>query len=164
MENLIDVKNGKRVILLNRIYILSKSIDDIFPFPGEVFINPLEMISERGFPLLRPFSSLISSMIDGGILNKLYKDFYYNATILENIRNRTRIQMTQQIVLTIEHLNGAFGVLSIGLVASLIAFACECLASVWWNWQQMKKRRRIRHPISRQRHRRSKKKIANKKL
>lgn len=102
-------------------------MDSIFPLPGDILVNPLEMITERGFPLLKPFSRLISHMIDAGIIDKLYKDFLYNVTILENIRDRSRIPDTLQIVLTLNHLNGAFSAWLVGLAVSFLAFAVELI-------------------------------------
>lgn len=49
MENIRKVRNGKQVMLLNRIFVLSKSIDDIFALPTNVITNPLEMVAEKGF-------------------------------------------------------------------------------------------------------------------
>lgn len=129
-ENLKDVRDGKRVLLLNRIYVLSKTMPDVFAMPGDVLVNPLEMITERGFPLLKPFNRLISHMIDTGIIDKLYKDFLYNVTVLENIRDRTEIPDTLQIVLTLDHLNGAFSAWLLGLFVSFMVFAAE-LAIAW---------------------------------
>lgn len=131
MENLRDVRDGKRVMLLNRVFVLSKSLDDIFPLPSDILVNPLEMITERGFPLLQPFSRLISHMIDAGIIDKLYTDFLYNVTILENIRDRTRIPDTMQIVLTLDHMNGAFSAWIVGMCISFLAFCAE-LAVAWY--------------------------------
>lgn len=130
IENLKDVRDGKRVVLLNRIYVLSKTMNDVFAMPGDVLVNPLEMITERGFPLLKPFNRLISHMIDTGIINKLYKDFLYNVTVLENIRDRTEIPDTMQIVLTLGHLDGAFSAWLLGLFVSSMVFVTE-LAIAW---------------------------------
>lgn len=54
-KNLQDVRDGKKVMLLSRIYVISKSITGIYAFPDSVFTNPLEMIAEKGsqhFPKL----------------------------------------------------------------------------------------------------------------
>lgn len=106
-------------------------MDDVFALSGDVFVSPLEMITERGFPLLKPFSQLISHMTDAGIIDKLNKDFLYNVTILENIRDRSKIPESVQIVLTIHHLNGAFTVWLLGLFVSFLAFLGE-LAIAWY--------------------------------
>lgn len=129
-ENLCDVRDGKRVLLLNRIFVLSETVDEIFPLPGDVTMSPLEMIAERGFPLLEPFSRHISYMIDAGIIDKLYRDFFFNVTILENIRDRTRIPDMREVVLTLNHLNGAFSAWIVGLFLSFLAFGAE-FAMAW---------------------------------
>lgn len=47
-ENIDDVKMGKKVMLLSRVYFLSKRIRGIFAMPGSVLSNPIEMVAERG--------------------------------------------------------------------------------------------------------------------
>lgn len=123
-ENLHHVANGNRVILTNRVFILSKSIHNVFPLPFNVFANPLEMISERGFPLLSRFSSLIAYMRDAGVIQKLYDDFQYNVTMLHSIRNRDT-ESKAVIVLTLGHLDGLFIIYFLGLLISLVTFAVE---------------------------------------
>lgn len=121
-----EVAKGHRVILTNRVYILSKSIHDVYPLPFNVFANPLEMISERGFPLLRRFSFLIMYMRDAGIIQKLYDDFYFNVTILHHIRDRSSLGETH-IVLTLNHMDGAFALFVLGHLISSIAFVVELI-------------------------------------
>lgn len=109
------------------------------------------MIVERGFPLLRRINYLIAAMRDMGIMSKLFVDFNYNMTILESIRElRAHIeanaaagedpitevidehmkkskkrQENPEIVLTVEHLEGAFTVHILGLVISASVFFLE---------------------------------------
>lgn len=135
VANLKAIRNGQRVVLLSRLYVLSTSINEVFPLPRNVFSNPVEMITERGFPLLKRVSRLIMYMIDGGIMAKLYKDFMFNATVLEHIRNRNNISETKQIVLTLMHMEGAFTVLLLGLTLSALALITELLT----NWYTNKK-------------------------
>lgn len=136
-KNLEQVASGKRVILTNRVFILSKTINDVFPLPFNVFSNPIEMISERGFPLLNRFSNLIAYMRDAGVIQKLYDDFHYNVTMLHHIRTRdARKQST--IVLTLDHMDGAFSLLILGLLISLVAFVFEIIIGTY------RKRRRAR--------------------
>lgn len=137
-ENLNQVANGKRVILTNRVFILSKSIHNVFPLPFNVFANPLEMISERGFPLLKRFNSLITYMRDAGVIQKLYDDFYYNVTMLQSIRKRDTVKHAV-IVLTLGHMDGAFTILILGLFISLVTFVVEVIVSIY------NRRRRARH-------------------
>lgn len=139
VENLAAVANRHRVILTNRAYILSQSIDNVFPLPFNVFANQIEMITERGFPLLDRFSTLISHMRDSGIIQKLYNDFYYNVTMLHNIRDRDSDEFKEaQIVLTLGHMNGAFTMLIMGLLISSVTFGVELLVDKYYS------RRRVR--------------------
>lgn len=128
--NLKQVAQGKRVILTNRVFILSKSINDVFPLPFNVFANPIEMISERGFPLLDRFSTLIAYMRDSGVIQKLYNDFHYRVTVLHHIRHRDSRQETT-IVLTLDHMDGAFTLLLLGLFISSVTFAIELIIGTY---------------------------------
>lgn len=129
-ENLQEVAMGTRVILTNRVFILSKSIHGVYPLPFNVFANPLEMISERGFPLLKRFSNLIMFMRDAGIIQKLYDDFYYNVTVLYHIRDRDGFEETQ-IVLTLNHMDGAFTLFLLGQLISSMAFVVELIVGTY---------------------------------
>lgn len=137
-HNLDEVSLGKRVILTNRVYILSKSIHDVFPMPINVFTNQIEMISERGFPLLKPYSDLIADMRDSGVIQKLYNDFHYNATTLHHIRDKDGREEDGLTVLTLGHLDGAFTVLILGLLVSAVTFVVEIIVGTY------KKRHRTR--------------------
>lgn len=130
-ENLEQVAKGKRVILTNRAFILSKSIHNVFPLPFDVFVNPIEMVSERGFPLLRRFNFMIMHMRDTGIIEKLYSDFYYNVTVLHYIRYRDGIEVDSVQVLTLGHMDGAFTVLILGLSISSLAFGVEIFVGTY---------------------------------
>lgn len=141
VENMADVAAKKRIILVNRNFVLSKSITDVYAMSFNVFASPLEMISERGFPLLRRFSYLIMFMRDAGIIEKLYDNFYYNMTTLHRIQdlvNGKGIEETN-IVLTIYHLDGAFTLLILGLLISFVAFVVELILDAY------KTRRRPAH-------------------
>lgn len=71
-------------------------------------------------------------MTDSGIMNKIYKDFLYNMTILENIRDRDHIHEVSQIVLTLDHLQGAFAALIVGYLLSILVFLIELIVSTKW--------------------------------
>lgn len=140
-ENLIAVAQGKRVILTNRVFILSKSIHNVFALPKNMFANPLEMISERGFPLLKRFSNLIMYMRDAGIIQKLYNDFHYNVTVLYHIRDREGddLKPTRR-VLTLGHMDGAFTVLLLGLIISFVTFVIEIIVDVYSRRRRTRRR------------------------
>lgn len=139
VENLDAVSKGKRVLLISRIFVLSKSVHNIYGMPFNVFANPLEMISERGFPLLRRFSNLIMFMRDAGIIEKLYDNFYYNMTMLHHIRDRLDDEdIESQIVLTLGHMDGAFTVLLLGLFLCFVIFIVEFIVGTY------KRRRRAK--------------------
>lgn len=133
MENMKLVRDGYISILLNRIFVLSHDLQgDIYGIPGNVFSNPLEMIAERGFPLIRRINTLINRMKDAGLTSKIYKDFLYNKTVLDHIRHREDLTDDSQIVLTIQHLEGAFAVLIVGLMVSFVVFIIEVISKSQW--------------------------------
>lgn len=128
------IMEGKETILISRLFVQSNEHrNDIFGLSKDMFANQLEMIVERGFPLLRRINEVISSLRDMGVMSKLFNDFSYNMTILEPIRKLKKAQddgepeKTNEIVLTIEHLEGAFTIFFLGLFVSGIVFLLEVL-------------------------------------
>lgn len=71
-------------------------------------------------------------MKDAGLITKIYDDFLFNMTILDHIRQREGINDKSQIVLTLEHLEGAFAVLIVGLIISFIVFVIEIITDSQW--------------------------------
>lgn len=129
VENMKSVRDGFISILSNRIFVLSHDLqDDIFGLPGNVFSNQLEMIAERGFPLIRKFNSLINRMKDTGLIEKIYDDFLFNKTILDFIHDKKGIADVSQTRLTVQHLQGAFAVLIVGLLISFVVFVVEVVS------------------------------------
>lgn len=116
---------GEKIILIDRAYVLSKSVHNVYGLPKDTFTSSLQMICERGFPLLRLSSLIISQMVDAGIIKKLFDDFRYNVTYLEEIRLHSQRVEDSLIVLKLKHLDGAFAVLLIGLAISMICFVIE---------------------------------------
>lgn len=130
-----------------------------------MFANPLEMIVERGFPLLRRINQILATLRDMGIMSKLFVDFHYNMTVLTSIREMKahvyeeendnvadlafgdeehKEEENPEIVLTTEHLEGAFTLLIAGLVASLSAFILELIfhsnifkKTMKWIWNKV---------------------------
>lgn len=160
-ENLKLVRDGKQAMLINRFYVLSNTLRDaVYAVPGNVFTSPLEMITERGFPLLKKFNRLINYMKDAGLINKIASDFIFKMSILERIKNRDHIEESSQIVLTVEHLEGAFAVLIVGALISIVVFVGEIIsASVWFKrcintieayfstkWHKLMVRLKLREP------------------
>lgn len=136
MQNMNLVRDGYLSMLLNRIFVLSHDLqDEVFGLPGNVFSNPLEMIAERGFPMIRHFNSLINRMKDAGLISKIYEDFLFKKKVLDFIRHRdTFTADVSQITLTVDHLQGAFAVLIVGLIISFVVF----LGEVIWNSEYFK--------------------------
>lgn len=128
-ESLESVAKGERIILMDRTYVLSKGVHNIFALPRNMFISSLQMISERGFPLLNRYSAAVSRMNDAGLMEKLYSDFRYNATYLQYIRTRGQDEKPT-IVLKLRHLDGAFAILLIGSIVSVFVFFIENCADV----------------------------------
>ncbi|XP_017486025.1 PREDICTED: uncharacterized protein LOC108374561, partial [Rhagoletis zephyria] len=117
-DNLRAVRNGKRVLLASRMYVLQDRLaDELFAFPKNVFSSPLQIIMKAGFPLVSDFNWLIRAMRDHGIFQKIDNDFRFNNTYLNRI-NRMRPEFKESaIVLTTDHLKGSFSILVVGVVA-----------------------------------------------
>ena len=60
--------------------------NDVFGLTLNMFSNHLEMIVERGFPLLPKINHVISQMRDSGLMAKLNDDFIFNFTIISFMR------------------------------------------------------------------------------
>lgn len=137
-------------ILISRLYVNSnKYRNDVFGLSQSMFANKLEMIVERGFPLLRRINEILATLRDAGLMSKLFIDFNYNMTILTSIRemkahgimhdggdteklvmadeDHKNEEENPEIVLTVEHLEGAFTILIMGLFVSSIIFAIEII-------------------------------------
>lgn len=160
--NLKLVRDGHQAMLINRFYVLSNTLRDaVYAVPGNVFSSPLEMITERGFPLLRKFNRLINYMKDAGLINKFNRDFIFNMSILERIKHRDQIEDYSQIVLTVEHLEGAFAVLIVGALISILVFVGEIISATGWfkryvnaieelfstKWYKMMVRLKLQEPL-----------------
>ncbi|SPP73398.1 uncharacterized protein LOC117587483 [Drosophila guanche] len=131
-DNLLAVKLGQRCILSNRMYTLQSPLaDDIFAFPQNFFTSPVQMIMKAGFPFLYEMNSIIRSMRDVGIFQKIDADFRYNNTYLNRIAKMRPQFAENAIVLTTEHLKGPFGILGVGVLCSSVAFLGELMIRYW---------------------------------
>lgn len=94
-----EVVEGKKIILNSRVHVKSnKHADDIHGLTKNVFSSQLEIIVEKGFPLLPEFNKFIDCMTDTGLITKIYNDFLYNVTIIhkmlsnyELMKNKTNL-------------------------------------------------------------------------
>lgn len=136
-------------ILVSRLYVRSnKYRKDVFGLSQSMFAAPLEMIVERGFPLLRRINEILSALRDMGFTSKLFNDFTYNMTILAQIRelkshlakrkvvdieqelnleDEQRSDESPEVVLTTEHLEGAFTLFFLGFSVSSVVFILEII-------------------------------------
>lgn len=138
-------------IIMSKLFVRSNKYNaGVHGLSQSMFSNNLEMIVERGFPLLRKINNIISTMRDMGMMSKFLKDFSYNTTILARIRNQARQSKGRKItedidavivtideddgdiededpriVLTVEHLEGGFTLLIVGYVISGTVFLIE---------------------------------------
>ncbi|CRK89246.1 CLUMA_CG003005, isoform A [Clunio marinus] len=150
-KSLKRVMKGEQALLISQLYVRSnKYRNSVFGLSKSIFSNQLEMIFERGFPLQHRINKIIASLRDMGYMSKLFKDFYYNMTIIESIKKLKRFRKkfgsdieqlelaladdddedeeeTPRIALTIEHLDGAFSNLFLGLAISSGIFIMEII-------------------------------------
>lgn len=140
-ENLRRIRDGQQTMLMNRFYVLTNILHSkIYELPGNVFVNPLEMITVHSFPLLRSINVMLNRMKDAGLVEKIYTDF----VDLMNVRKAVyeeklhRGEPTRK-VLTVNHLQGAFAVLIIGHLFAGFVFVLE-LVSVTERWRRLRER------------------------
>lgn len=116
---------------MNRLYVMTSSLrNDIFEIPGNVFSTQLEMITERGFPLLAKFDIIINRMKDMGIISKIHNDFIYNMTRKQHLDSIQK--HSGQTVLTVDHLQGAFAIMILGHLISFLVFILEIISKSHW--------------------------------
>ncbi|GAB0096110.1 ionotropic receptor 60a [Sergentomyia squamirostris] len=126
------VEDRKQILLANRMFVLSNNYNSrIYGFPENVFSNPMEIITTKGFPLMLDFNNIINTLKDCGILNKLCNDFMYKITILLHIRNH-QSNIESDTVLTVNHLQGAFIILMYGYLISILMFTFEIIRQRWF--------------------------------
>lgn len=147
-ESLRSIKNGEMALLVSKLYVRSNQYrNSLHGITRSMFANHLEMIVERGFPLLRRINEIISALRDMGYMSKLFIDFKYNMTILEPIRemkkHKNHVDLDTggmnsfddehkdedgpEVVLTTEHLEGAFTILLMGITVSSAVFILEVI-------------------------------------
>ncbi|XP_062556566.1 uncharacterized protein LOC134221390 [Armigeres subalbatus] len=143
-ENLKAVFLGERVVLASRMYVKSSHFkDNVHGLNQDTFATQLEMIMEKGFPLLPKFNRIISNLNDMGITEKLFHDFMFNVTILEKIEDilnpddddHSLNSGGNEIVLTTDHLQSAFFFFFVGVVISTVVFFGEVI----YNTTEVKK-------------------------
>lgn len=138
--NLQRIADGKQAMLMNRFYVLTATLRNrIYELSGNVFVNPLEMITVRGFPLLNPINLMLNRMKDAGLIEKIYTDFVDMMDVKESVREARRNHgETGRKVLTVNHLQGAFAVLIIGHLLACCVFVLE-LISVTARWHRFRR-------------------------
>lgn len=129
--------------------------DKVFAITTPLFSSQLEMLCERGFPLLKRINSILGLFRDAGIMSKLRHDFVYNSTILIAVKELVKAlgkngdlnvdtlnildeisddeedgeSESGPIPLRPEHLMGAITLLLLGLGISFVIFSMEHLTN-----------------------------------
>lgn len=122
-ENLRRVRLGMQAILVSRLFVVSRNYSNlIYGLPTNVFTNQMEIIFEKGFPLVNLFDKVINRLKDNGILYKFFGDWQY-----EMAKNNAIGADDSEIILTVQHLEGAFAILGYGLLVAMVVFVLELL-------------------------------------
>lgn len=138
-ETIHQITEGKIALLISQYYVnQTKHRNDVFGISQEMFSNHLEMLAERGFPLMRRINKILGFFRDNGVMSKLFSDFTFNSTILIAIReekaNENEIENESNddddIVLTPEHLQGPFSILMLGLIIGAVVFMLELIFNI----------------------------------
>lgn len=93
----------------------------IYEFPKNVLCYSINLVTRRGFPFIYKMSSLITRFRETGILNRWIDEIQ---TSLKRTEGR-RIKNNAYLILTVEHLQGAFGFLILGNTLAIITFFIE---------------------------------------
>lgn len=142
------ISNNELALVISKLYVkTTKYRFKIFGFTEPLFSNHLEMLCERGFPLLKRINKILGVFRDAGIMSKLQNDFQFNSTILIAIKELVEVlnregsldleilneleEITDKdvddgpIALKPEHLMGAFTILIFGIIISSFFFLIE---------------------------------------
>lgn len=151
-EALTRIANNEMALVISKLYVKqTKYRDKVFGFTEPLFSNHLEMLCERGFPLLRRINSILGVFRDAGIMSKLQNDFIFNSTILIAVKELVEIlnregeldadvlnqleEFTEKedhdgpIALKPEHLMGAITILILGIIISSLFFIIELIVN-----------------------------------
>ncbi|XP_052862875.1 uncharacterized protein LOC128269451 [Anopheles cruzii] len=139
LDNLQAVSEGSRALLMSRLYVRNSIYHErLHGLSKDVLVTQIEMIVEKGFPLLPKFNRILSNLNDMGIIEKLWQDFLYNVTILEHIKRWRAMSEDElraasaEVVLTLDHLQSAFALYGIGVILCVVAFVGELLSRARW--------------------------------
>uniref|UniRef100_A0A182N2R6 Uncharacterized protein n=1 Tax=Anopheles dirus TaxID=7168 RepID=A0A182N2R6_9DIPT len=135
LGNLQAVLEGRRSLLISRLYVRNtKYYGLLHGLTQDVFVTQIEMIVEKGFPLLPKFNRILSNLIAMGIVEKLWQDFVHNVTILDRIRRNRALSEEEimaaspEVVLTVGHLQSAFALYGIGMCLCVVVFLLEVVS------------------------------------
>ncbi|XP_070509008.1 probable glutamate receptor [Chironomus tepperi] len=128
-----EISQGKMALLISEHYVKQTiHSNDVFGMSEELFSNHLEMLAERGFPLIKRINKILGLFRDIGIMSKLFQDFLFDSNIFAPLKLTKRIEYLRnkgqdtddledfmedqdheheadpEIVLTPEHLQGPF--------------------------------------------------------
>ncbi|KAL7024532.1 hypothetical protein ACKWTF_013089 [Chironomus riparius] len=155
-KTIYEISQGKMALLISQYYVRQTAHrDNVFGMSEELFSNHLEMLAERGFPLIKRINKILGLFRDIGIMSKLFQDFAFDSNIfarlkltkrIEYLRNKgkdaeyieelveehDRIQEEEnpEIVLTPEHLQGPFSILILFLSISCGIFVLELIFNI----------------------------------
>ncbi|KAG5673460.1 hypothetical protein PVAND_003505 [Polypedilum vanderplanki] len=142
-ETIRQITEGKMALLISQYYVEQTEYrNNIFGVSKEMFSNHLEMLAERGFPLMRRINKILGFFRDAGIASKLFIDFNFNKTILMPIKElKAKLKIMEdtnenlflddnEVVLTPEHLEAPFRLLILGLCISTFNFLLELMFNI----------------------------------
>jgi len=155
-KTIYEISQGKMALLISQYYVhQTVHRDNVFGMSEELFSNHLEMLAERGFPLIKRINKILGLFRDIGIMSKLFQDFAFDSNIfaplkltkrIEYLRNRgqdtdhieefiedhdqVKEEENPEIVLTPEHLQGPFSILILFLSISCVIFILELIFNI----------------------------------
>lgn len=157
-ECLIDVtKNRSKAVAISREHAKNTRLpiadDDFYCFPhsDNIFVYSVVIIAKKDFHLLSKFNELIRVISESGLLSKWHKDSeklngYDTEDIEENkaLNHPKNIQMKLKIV----HVEGAFFLCGVGLLAALFSFIVENITFYLFFKKHVKKPNVVIKPLT----------------
>lgn len=158
-ECLMDVtKNRSKAVAISREHAKNTRLpiadDDFYCFPptDNIFVYSVVIIAKKNFHLLSKFNKLIRRISESGLFSKWHKDSEkvggYNVIENKTSNNHNNIHMKLKIV----HVEGAFFLCGIGLLAALFAFIVEKITFYVFFRMNVKKHKVVIKPLKKVQH------------
>lgn len=115
------------MVYSSRTYISSTGENLVYWTKEDIVSYPIEMIMVKGYPLQGRINQIIHRIVEAGLLSKWAEDLLSKNTKISSKHPKTIEGSKNDVILTLNHLEGAFILLLIGLSVAGIIFICELM-------------------------------------